>query len=73
MNSSKPKLPKLYRVDRLRKYLNLPQNANSSELDDKLRATNCFIEKFQTIEKTFSFIIYFVTMQYLYMSESAAN
>ncbi len=61
---------KPYTPNELREFLNLPENAESPTLDDKQKAMLAFVEKFQTIENTFSFIIDFTTMEYLFVSES---
>lgn len=64
---------KPYRSQDLRKVLKITENYVSPKLDNKLSTAVNFIEKFQTIENTFSFIIDFVTMKYLFMSESTAH
>ncbi len=61
---------KPYRSEDLKKVLKITKGYISPKLDDKLSIAVNFIEKFQTIENTFSFIIDFVTMEYLFMSES---
>ncbi len=67
------KFIKPYRTDGLREFLKLPKDSKSPKLDNKLKAMVAFIEKFQTIENTFSFIIDFTSMQYLFVSESIAH
>lgn len=69
----KRNIPKPYRSEDLRKVLKITENNVSPKLDSKLSTAINFIEKFQTIENTFSFIIDFTTMKYLFMSESTVH
>lgn len=68
INEKKP-----YRSEDLRKVLNLPKDSITPRLDSKLSVALNFIERFQSVENTFSFIIDFTTMKYLYVSESTEH
>lgn len=64
---------KPYRSADLRKVLMIKDNIQKPQSDLQLSVASNFIEKFQTIQDSFSFIIDFSTMQYLYMSKSCAE
>lgn len=59
-----------YRSNELRKILKINDKIQKPNYENQISLASEFLEKFQIMNKSFSFIIDFSTMQYIYMSES---